>query len=115
MSNRRELARLRQAAEAGDMDAAVELADMLSDAGDLSGAERWNRRAAEAGNLDGIAGLGVVLCQMKKFKEAEQWFRKGLADPRHAEVPGYFEYVLGRCLADLQEFDEAEQLLAIGT
>ena len=114
MSNRRELARLRQAVEAGDMDAATELADMLREEGDLSGAERWNRRAAEAGDLDGIVGLGVVLCQMGKFEEAEPWLRKGAADPRRAEVPGFCEYVLGRCLADLQKFDEAEQWLAIG-
>jgi hypothetical protein len=114
MSKRGELARLRQAAEAGDTDAAVELADMLTDEGDLSGGERWNRRAAEANNHDGIVGLGIVLCVMGKFEEAEPWLRKGAADPRHAEMPGYCEYVLGRCLVDLQKFDEAEQWLAIG-
>jgi hypothetical protein len=114
MSRRREEARLRQAAEAGDMDAATDLADMLRDEGDLSGAERWNRRAAEAGNHDGIVGLGLVLSQMGKFEEAEPWLRRGVADPRHAETPGYCETVLGRCLAGLGEFDEAEQWLAIG-
>ena len=114
MSKRSEENRLRKAAEAGDMDAAIDLADMLRDAGDLSGAERWNRRAAEADNHDGIVGLGLVLSQMGKFEEAEPWLRKGVADPRHAEVPGYCETVLGRCLAGLGEFDEAEQWLAIG-
>lgn len=114
MSRRREEGRLRQAAEAGDMDAATELADMLREDGDLSGAVRWNRRAAEADNIDGMFGLGMVLCQMGKFEEAEPWFRKAVADPRHEETPGYCEYALGRCLADLQQFDEAEQWLAIG-
>ncbi len=114
MSRRSEEARLQKAAEAGDMDAATDLADMLRDKGDLSGAERWNRRAAEADNHDGIVGLGLVLCQMSKWEEAEPWLRKGVADPRHAETPGYCETVLGRCLAGLGEFDEAEEWLAIG-
>jgi tetratricopeptide (TPR) repeat protein len=114
MSKRRELSRLRQAAEAGNMDAATELADMLEEEGDLSGAERWNRRAAQAGNYDGIVNLGLVLCMQGKFDEAEPWLRKGAADPRRAEVPGFCEAVLGKCLASLGKFDEAEQCLAVG-
>ena len=114
MSRRSEENRLRKAAEAGDMEAASELAGMLREDGDLYGAAQWNRRAAEAGSHDGIVDLGIVLCQMGKFDEAEPWLRKGVEDPRHAEVPGFCEYLLGRCLADLQKFDEAEQWLAIG-
>jgi hypothetical protein len=95
------------------MDAETELAGMLRKNGDLSGAAQWNRHAAEAGSLDGIVDLGIVLCQMEKFEEAEPWLRKGVADPRHTEVPGFCELMLGRCLADLHKFDEAEQWLAV--
>jgi TPR repeat protein len=114
MPDRREMARLRQAAEAGDMDAATELADLLMDEEDLSGAEQWNRRAAEAGNHDGIMGVGIVLCRQGRFEAAEPWLRKGVADPRSAELRGYCEAVLGKCLFSLGMFDEAEQWLAIG-
>lgn len=114
MPDQREVTRLRQAAEAGDMDAATELADMLMDVEDLSGAEQWNRRAAEEDSLDGIVGLGIVLCHQGRFEDAEPWLRKGAADPRRAETPGYCEAVLGKCLFSLGRFDEAEQWLAIG-
>ena len=114
MPDRREMVRLRQAAEAGDMDAATELADLLMDEDDLSGAEHWNRRAAEADNHDGIVGLGIVLLGQGRLEEAEPWLRKGAADPRRAETPGYCEGALGRCLFLLGRFDEAEQWLAIG-
>jgi tetratricopeptide (TPR) repeat protein len=114
MPDRREMARLRQAAEAGDMDAANDLAGVLMDEGDLSGAEQWNRRAAEGGNHDGIVDLGIVLLKQGRFEEAEQWLRKGAADPRSAETQGYCEALLGKCLFMLGRFDEAEQWLAIG-
>ena len=114
MSRQSEEARLRQAAEAGDMDAANELAGMLDEDGDLYGAEQWNRRAAEANNHDGIVDLGVVLCKQGRFEEAEPWLRRGVADPRHEEAPGFCEAVLGKCLFMLGRFDEAEQWLAIG-
>jgi tetratricopeptide (TPR) repeat protein len=114
MPDRREVARLRQAAEAGDMDAATELANLLMHEGDLSGAEQWNRRAAEANNHGGIVDLGFVLCSQGRFEEAEPWLRKGAADPRRAETPGHCEALLGSCLFMLGRFDEAEQWLAIG-
>lgn len=114
MSKRREVGRLRQAAQAGDMEAATELADMLEDEGDLSGAERWNRYAAEAGDLDGTVGLGILLCKKQNFEEAELWLRKAVADPKHTEAPGFCEAVLGKCLLSLGKLDEAEQWLAIG-
>lgn len=107
-------ARLRQAAEAGDMDAAIELADMLMDEGDMSGAERWNRHAAEADNHDGIVGLGVVFIRQGRFEEAEPWLRRGVADPRREETPGYCEALLGHCLFMLGRFDESEQWLVTG-
>jgi tetratricopeptide (TPR) repeat protein len=114
VSSRSEQARLRQAAEAGDMDAANELAGLLMDEDDLSGAEHWNRRAAEADNHDAMSDLGLVLCKQGRFEEAEPWFRKAVADPRSAETPGYCEAMLGKCLFTLGRFDEAEQWLAIG-
>ena len=114
MSKRREVGRLRQAAQAGDMEAATELADMLEHEGDLSGAERWNRYAAEAGDLDGTVGLGILLCKKQNFEEAELWLRKAVADPKHTEAPGFCEAVLGKCLLSLGKLDEAEQWLAIG-
>jgi tetratricopeptide (TPR) repeat protein len=114
MSRQSEEARLRQAAEAGDMGAANDLARMLDEDGDLSGAEQWNRRAAEADNYDGIADLGIVLMKQGRFEEAEPWLRKGAADPRSAETQGYCEAALGRSLLMLGRFDEAEQWLAIG-
>ena len=114
MSRQSDEARLRQAAEAGDMDAATELAGMLVEDGDLSGAEQWNRRAAEADNHDGIVDLGVVLMRQGRFEEAEPWLRKGATDPRHEEAPGFCEAVLGHCLFMLGRFDEAEQWLATG-
>ena len=114
MSKRRERARLQQAAEAGDMDALMDLVVMLNDEEDLSGAEWWTRRAVEADDFRGIVNLGVVLCAQGKFEEAEQWFRKAVADPRRAEDPGVCEAFLGRCLIALDKSDEAEQWLAIG-
>jgi hypothetical protein len=114
MSRQSEEARLRQAAEAGDMDAATDLANMLDEDGDLSGAEQWDRLAAEADNHDGIVDLGVVLMRQGRFEEAEPWLRKGAVDPRHEEAPGFCEAVLGHCLFMLGRFDEAEQWLAAG-
>lgn len=115
MSKRREMARLQHAAEAGDMDAANDLAGLLHNGGDVAGAERWMRRAAEAGDIGGMINLARVLCMQQRFAEAEPWIRKGLAHPRREEArPGFCEALLGNCLVGLGKFEEAEQWLTKG-
>jgi hypothetical protein len=110
MSRRREEARLRKAAEAGDMDAAAELADMLGDDGDLAGAEHWSRVAATAGNMLGAFGLGMILSYKGNYEEAAQWFKAVATSesPSSERVVAVAAGALGTTLLKLGNLDEAE-------
>jgi len=113
MSSWGEEKRLRKAAKSGDVDAALDLADMLKDDGDTAGAEYWFRFAATRGHLDAAACLGTMLCLRGEVEEAEPWLRKAATsdDPQAAQEAAT---LLGMCLYDLGELDEAEQWLTMG-
>lgn len=116
MSRRSDEARLRKAAERGDMNAACELAEMLEDDRDLAGAERWYRFAAAAGHMEAANDLGLMLFKMGEFEEAEPWVRKAATsnDPEDPLIAQYGAGMLGMCLVELGRPDEAEQWLVIG-
>ncbi|MGW2516562.1 hypothetical protein ACWC09_05925 [Streptomyces sp. NPDC001617] len=105
---------LRLAVDAGDLSAAVELAQALRDRGDEDGAlrhleraagagsrsaaaalgsllrqraERWLRRAAEAGHGPAARELGDLLAGVGREGEAIRWYRKA-AMAGHGEVGG---------------------------
>lgn len=75
MSKRREIQRLRAAAEAGDVDCACALAAHLADDGDVAGAKHWYRIAADAGNLDAAVLLGAILEEGEDIPGADHWYR----------------------------------------
>jgi tetratricopeptide (TPR) repeat protein len=79
----------RTAADAGDTDAAYELALLLSDRGEAeealrwlrtaeagTDAEHWLRNAAEAGHTRAANFLGLMMWQSGDLAEAEHWYRK---------------------------------------
>lgn len=110
MSKRREEARLRRAAEAGDIDAATDLADMLEEDGDLSGAEYWNRRAANAGDMYGALSLGLILCDKGNMEEGAEWLQSAATseNPPSEGLAGVAAGAFGRALLRLNRLDEAE-------
>lgn len=116
MSKRGEEARLRRAAEAGDMNAATELANMLEDKGDLSGAEHWLRLAANAGYIPGEVGLGLLLSDKGSPEEAAKWLKAAASseDPEFARMAEIAAGILGRNLLQSNKLDEAEHWLTIG-
>jgi hypothetical protein len=116
MSKRSEMARLRGAAEAGDLHAANELGDMLEDDGDLAGAEPWFRRTATAGDIYGALSLGIVLCNAGKPVEGAKWLKTAASseDPEHAKLAEVAAAALGRNLLNRDKLDEAEHWLTIG-
>jgi len=71
---------LRYAAEQGDADAEVNLAEKLIAKKDFVKAEGWLRKAAMKGNAEAQAGLGLFyfsgLVLPQDFIKAEQWSRK---------------------------------------
>jgi hypothetical protein len=76
-SGRRGLDRLRARADAGDRDAARQLAGLLADRGDLDQAEQLLRAGADAG--DGAADLlADLLTKQCRGEEAERLRRFGL-------------------------------------
>jgi tetratricopeptide (TPR) repeat protein len=113
MSRRSEEARLRKAAEHGDLNAANDLADLLEEDGDRVGAERWYRFAAAADDMEAAADLGRMLWIREAFEEAELWLRRA-ATSNDPETAQYGAALLGKCLIDLGQPDEAEQWLVIG-
>lgn len=116
MSKRSDEARLRRAAEAGDMDAAAELAGMLEDKGDLPGAEHWLRLAANGGYIPGQVGLGLLLSEKGRLEEAARWLRNAASskDPEFAHMTEIAAGILGRVLLQSNKLDEAEHWLNIG-
>ncbi len=116
MYKRGEEARLRRAAEAGDMQAATDLGLMLEDNGDLSGAERWLHRAATAGYIPGVLGLGVMLHENGRLEEAEKWLKIAAIseDPEFAGMAAIGAAALGNNLLRRNILDEAEHWLTRG-
>jgi hypothetical protein len=125
MSKRRELARLRAAAEAGDVAAAVELSDILMDDDDLAGAEYWSRKAAASGNVTGMMNLGIVLSDKGNPEEGDSWLKTAASskDPQFTSTAGMAAGVLGRSLLERilaglippeeKNFDEVEHWFKI--
>ena len=113
MSKRSEVARLRRAAEAGDMQAATDLGDMLEEDGDLAGAEHWFRLAANADNMYGALSLGVVLCQKGNLKAGAEWAKKAASstDPEFKKGAAMAAGLVGKAMLDLGDFDESEHWL----
>jgi hypothetical protein len=116
MSRRSDEARLRKAAELGDVNAANDLADLLEEGGDNVGAERWYRFAAVAGDMKSAADLGRLLWTREALEEAEIWLRKAATsnNPEDPMPAKYGAALLGKCLIDLAQPGEAEQWLIIG-
>jgi hypothetical protein len=110
MSTRREEARLRKAAEAGDMEAADNLAAMLCDRGDMAGGERWYRVAAERGYLPSAGSLGILLSDRGAFDQAEKWLKivASTTDPGTEWMVGFTGYVLGKNYLQRGDLDAAE-------
>lgn len=69
---------LRTAAEAGNSDAALTLADHHAERAEWNEAEEMYRLAAELGNSAGLDGLGRVLIELDRLNEAEDAFRAAL-------------------------------------
>jgi tetratricopeptide (TPR) repeat protein len=113
MSNRREEARLRRAAETGDAHAAVELGRMLDENGDVSGAVRWYRLAATSGDIDGAVYLGLTLCDNGNWEEGAKWLKMAANsnDPEYKEMAELAAGALGRAMLELNNLDEAERWL----
>src|SRR6185437_14552301 len=86
MSNRRELARLRAAAKAGDM----------------AGAEYWSRIAAPSGDITAKMVLGILLCDKGNDEEGISWLKAAASskDPKFTTVAGMAAAVLGRSLLE---------------
>ena len=102
MSNRRELARLRAAAKAGDMAAAGELSEILLDDDDLAGAEYWSRIAAPSGDITAKMVLGILLCDKGNDEEGISWLKAAASskDLKFTTVAGMAAAVLGRSLLE---------------
>jgi hypothetical protein len=109
MSKRSELARLRRAAEAGDLTAANELGDMLEDDGDLAGAEHWFRITATAGDIYGALSLGIRLSDGGKPVEGAKWLKTAASaeDPENQKLSELAAAALGRNLLNRDKLDEA--------
>lgn len=116
MSKRSEMARLRRAAEAGDLAAANELGDMLEDDGDIVGADAWFRRTATAGDSYGALSLGILLSDAGKPVEGAKWLKTAASseNPEDAKLAEVAAAALGRNLLNRDKLDEAEHWLTIG-
>jgi hypothetical protein len=125
MSKRRELTRLRAAAEAGDMAAAGELSEILMDDDDLTGAEHWSRMAASSGDITGQLVLGLLLDEKGKYEEGVSWLKAAASskDPEFARPAGMAatclwrslleRIIVGRIPAEQQNLDEVEHWMKI--
>lgn len=106
MSRRREVQRLRTAAEAGDKDSAWVLAGELEKDGDLSGARHWYQVAAEAGQIHAATDLGCMLEKNGDIPGAEFWYRLAAsADDMCAAI------CLGELLSQGGRFEEGVEWL----
>jgi Flp pilus assembly protein TadD len=63
-------------ADAGDVDAMVDLVAALWKQGKDDQAVQWYRKAADAGSTDAMFTLGALLRKQGKEDQAEQWYRK---------------------------------------
>jgi hypothetical protein len=87
------VAKLRQAADAGDVGAMRKLGVLYEEgegvAKDLNEAARWYRKAADAGDATAMRNLGVIYSKgegvAKDLSEAARWYRKA-ADAGNAEA-----------------------------
>lgn len=105
-AGRRE-AELRRAAELGDAEAMVALADLISSGGpsrEENEDERWYRSAAEVGHPRALAVITTRLRVRGEDVEAERWLRRAV---EAIDVP-FFLVELGELLAARGELDEAE-------
>jgi serine/threonine protein kinase/uncharacterized glyoxalase superfamily protein PhnB len=98
-----EEARLRRAAEAGDIEAMKDLGLLMKQRGKRSWAESWYRRAAEAGDTGAMNSLGLMLQWRDDLPQAESWFQRG-AEAGDTSAMFYF----GRLLAGRGETAQAE-------
>jgi hypothetical protein len=116
VSKRSEMARLRRAAEAGDLGAANELGDMLEEDGDLVSAEHWFRRTATAEDTYGALSLGIVLWDAGRPVEGAKWLKMAASsdDPENSKIAELAAAALGRNLLNRDKLDEAEPWLIIG-
>ncbi|MDT7736798.1 MAG: uncharacterized protein QOK09_167 [Mycobacterium sp.] len=71
-------AHLRRAAHAGDMKAAMRLAELLSRQGNFDDAENWWRQIAASGNTFAAGRLGDLLANRDEVEEAEIYLRRAV-------------------------------------
>jgi uncharacterized protein len=69
-------ARLRGAAEGGDVVAMRHLAPRVGSVGRFEEMEHWQRSAAERGDVTAMKALGDLLSGFLRNEEAEQWWRR---------------------------------------
>ncbi|OKJ70449.1 sel1 repeat family protein [Streptomyces sp. CB02460] len=74
----RQLAVLRERAEAGDVRAGYEYADMLNDWGGKNARHLipWMEPAARAGDADALYDLAQLCAKLRRFTERDMWHRK---------------------------------------
>jgi TPR repeat protein len=95
--------RHRRAAEAGDIDAMVELGSTLRRRKKYGEAEHWYRKAIDGGSIGALSNLGLLHHEQGELDAAERWYRKAIdagVIPALANV-GALYHERGR-------FDEAE-------
>lgn len=98
-----------EAAELGDADAMVNLANLLSDElGEPVAAEHWYRRAVDAGSAIAAENLGLMCTDQGRLDDARELFR--LATER-GSTGGYAG--LAKIEVDRGEFERARVLLEI--
>ena len=82
-----DIARSRQAAEQGNADAQVKLADIHTKSKDYAEALKWYRKAAVQGYAPAQHGLGLMYHKgegvLEDYREAVKWYRKA-AEQGHA-------------------------------
>jgi Tfp pilus assembly protein PilF len=95
---------LRDAAQAGNPEAAHDLGQLLEERGSAAEAERWYRRAAEAGLAAAGTSLAGLLDERGSTAQAERWYRWAA---EAGDLDGI--YNVGALLARRGDNDEAEQ------
>lgn len=72
------------AAEAGNIDAMLTLADVRTMGGDIAQAEALLERIADTGDSRGMHRLSVLLRRDGRLDEAEQWYVRAADQARHS-------------------------------
>jgi TPR repeat protein len=99
----------RQAAELGDVDAMVNLANLLADElGRSSDAESWYRRAIDGGNALAAVNLALLMLDQDRVEEARELFEFAR---RGGEPAGYIG--LAHVAFENDELERARALLEI--